>query len=39
MQHEDGSLFAAADIKARTVAVLKDRFARVCSVEQALTPA
>jgi nicotinamidase-related amidase len=39
MQHEDGSLFAAADIKARTAAVLKDRFARVCSVADALQPA
>jgi nicotinamidase-related amidase len=39
MQHADGSLFAAADIKARTAAVLKDRFARICSVAQALQPA
>jgi nicotinamidase-related amidase len=39
MQHEDGSLFASADIKARTAAVLKDRFARVCSVAEALQPA
>jgi nicotinamidase-related amidase len=39
MQHEDGSPFAAADIKARTAAVLKDRFARVCSVADALQPA
>jgi nicotinamidase-related amidase len=39
MQHEDGSLFAAADIKARTAAVLKDRFARICSVAEVLQPA
>ena len=36
MSHEDGSPLAAADIKARTAAVLKDRFARICSVPQAL---
>jgi nicotinamidase-related amidase len=36
MKLEDGSPFAAADIKARTAAVLKDRFARICSVGQAL---
>jgi nicotinamidase-related amidase len=35
MKHEDGSPLAAADIKARTAAVLKDRFARICSVAQA----
>jgi nicotinamidase-related amidase len=39
MQLGDGSPFAAADIKARTAAVLKDRFARVCSVADALQPA
>ena len=39
MQHEDGALFAAADIKSRTAAVLKDRFARICSVAEALQPA
>jgi nicotinamidase-related amidase len=39
MAHADGSVFAAADIKARTVAVLKDRFARVCTVAQALQEA
>jgi nicotinamidase-related amidase len=36
MQLADGSRFAAADIKARTCAVLKDRFARICTVDQAL---
>ena len=36
MTHLDGSLLTAADIKARTAAVLTDRFARVCSVQQAL---
>lgn len=36
MQHEDGSLLHATDIKARTAAVLKDRFATVCSVPQAI---
>lgn len=36
MKHEDGSPLAAADIKARTAAVLKDRFARICSVPQAI---
>ena len=36
MQHEDGSPLAAADIKARTAAVLKDRFARICTVPQAI---
>lgn len=35
MKHEDGSPLPAADIKARTAAVLKDRFARICSVAQA----
>jgi nicotinamidase-related amidase len=39
MQLADGLPFAAADIKARTAAVLKDRFARVCSVADALQPA
>jgi nicotinamidase-related amidase len=39
MQHADGSLFAVADIKARTAAVLKDRFARICSVAESLQPA
>lgn len=36
MQHLDGSALPAADIVARTAAVLKDRFATICSVEQAL---
>ena len=36
MQHLDGSRLAARDIVARTSAVLKDRFATICSVEQAL---
>jgi nicotinamidase-related amidase len=36
MQFEDGTLFAAAEVKARTCAVLKDRFARIASVELAL---
>jgi nicotinamidase-related amidase len=39
MQHEDGSPLRVADIKARTAAVLKDRFARICGVAQALQPA
>jgi len=39
MQHLDGSTLAAADIKARTAAVLKDRFANICSVPQALVGA
>ena len=36
MQHLDGSVLKAADIKARTAAVLKDRFATICSPAQAL---
>lgn len=36
MQHLDGSPLPAADIVARTTAVLKDRFATICGVEQAL---
>ncbi len=36
MQHLDGSKLTAADIVARTGAVLRDRFATICSVEQAL---
>ncbi len=36
MQHLDGSVLSAADIKARTGAVLAERFARICSVQQAL---
>ena len=37
MQHEDGSPLRVADIKARTAAVLKGRFARICTVRQALS--
>jgi len=36
MHHLDGSLLAAAEIVARTTAMLKDRFATICTVEQAL---
>jgi len=36
MRHLDGSLLPRADIVARTAAVLTDRFATICSVEQAL---
>lgn len=36
MQRPDGSPLNAADIKARTATVLKDRFATLCTVEQAL---
>ncbi|HXE47585.1 MAG TPA: isochorismatase family protein [Ramlibacter sp.] len=36
MKHEDGTPLAAADIKARTAVVLRDRFAKICSVPQAL---
>ncbi|MBH2008807.1 MAG: isochorismatase family protein, partial [Xanthomonadaceae bacterium] len=36
MAHLDGSVLKAADIKARTAAVLKDRFATICSVPEAL---
>lgn len=36
MQHEDSTPLVAADIRARTAAVLKDRFARICSVPQAI---
>jgi nicotinamidase-related amidase len=39
MQHVDGSPLAAGDIVARTSAVLKDRFANICTVEQALARA
>ncbi len=37
MQHEDGSAFTAADIRVRTATVLRDRFARVCSVAEVAT--
>jgi len=36
MTHLDGSLLLAKDIVARTTAVLKDRFATIATVEQAL---
>ena len=36
MQHLDGTLLRAADIKARTAAVLTDRFATLCTAQQAL---
>jgi nicotinamidase-related amidase len=36
MQHLDGSPLRATDIKARTAAVLHERFARVCTAAQAL---
>ncbi len=36
MQLPDGKPFTVADIKARTATVLKDRFANIVSVEQAL---
>lgn len=39
MQHLDGSMLNAADIKARTAAVLKDRFATICTAQQALARA
>lgn len=39
MQHLDGSVLPAADIMARTAAVLTDRFARICTVDQALAGA
>ena len=39
MKHLDGSPLPAADIVARTCAVLKDRFASICTVEEALSRA
>ena len=39
MRHLDGSPLPAADIVARTSAVLSGRFATICSVEQALARA
>jgi nicotinamidase-related amidase len=36
MKHLDGSALPAADIKARTAAVLTGRFARICTVGEAL---
>jgi nicotinamidase-related amidase len=37
MTQADGTPLSAADIKARTATVLQGRFARVCTVEQALS--
>ncbi|WP_410497944.1 isochorismatase family protein [Chitinibacter sp. S2-10] len=34
MTHPDGTVYSAADIKARTELVLAQRFARICSVAQ-----
>jgi nicotinamidase-related amidase len=39
MQNADGSKLSAADIKVRTATVLDGRFARVCTVAQALASA
>jgi nicotinamidase-related amidase len=39
MTQADGQTLAAADIKSRTATVLQDRFARMCSVAQALDAA
>lgn len=39
MRNEDGSVLSATDIRTRTSTVLKDRFARICTVESALAPA
>ena len=36
MQHADGSALPAATLQARTAAVLRDRFATLCTVAQAL---
>lgn len=36
MKQADGSVLTAADIKTRTATVLQDRFATICSVQQAL---
>ena len=36
MTQPDGTPLRAAEIKARTATVLQDRFARICTVEQAL---
>lgn len=36
MKNEDGSTLAAADVKQRTATVLKDRFAAICTVPQAI---
>jgi nicotinamidase-related amidase len=39
MQQLDGTVLTSADIKARTATVLNDRFATICSVQQALARA
>jgi nicotinamidase-related amidase len=39
MPQADGSVLTAADIKTRTGTVLQDRFATICSVQQALARA
>ena len=36
MQHPNGRIYSAAEIKERTELVLNERFARICSVEQVL---
>lgn len=36
MRNEDGTVLSAANLMMRTATVLKDRFARICNVEQAL---
>lgn len=36
MAQADGTLLCAADIKARTATVLADRFANICTVDQAI---
>jgi nicotinamidase-related amidase len=36
MQNADGSTLSAADIRQRTATVLKDRFATICGVAQAV---
>ena len=38
MVQPDGQTLSAQDIKMRTATVLQDRFARICSVNQALAP-
>jgi hypothetical protein len=39
MEQPDGRPLSAADIKARTATVLKDRFATLCTVDEALARA
>jgi nicotinamidase-related amidase len=36
MQNEDGTPLTAAEIRQRTATVLKDRFAKICTVPQAI---